>query len=45
MPGTHFVALLPGEKLMIHTEVENADTRGDRPRIVDDGFNLTMAEK
>ena len=39
------MALLPGEKRMIHREVENTDTRGERPRIADDGFNLTIAEK
>jgi hypothetical protein len=36
----NYVALMPGEKRTIRTELENADTRGERPRIVVDGFNV-----
>jgi hypothetical protein len=36
----NYVALMPGEKRTITTELENADTRGERPRIVMEGFNL-----
>ncbi|MGB9432503.1 MAG: hypothetical protein WBQ89_09700, partial [Candidatus Acidiferrum sp.] len=42
----NYVGLMPGEKRMIRSEVEDADTRGERPRIVVDGFNLSkVAEK
>jgi hypothetical protein len=34
------IALMPGEKRTIQTELEDADTRGERPRIVIEGFNL-----
>jgi hypothetical protein len=30
---------MPGEKRSIRTELDNADTRGERPRIVVEGFN------
>ena len=36
----NYVALLPGEKRTIQTELEDADARGERPRIVVEGFNL-----
>jgi hypothetical protein len=36
----NYIALMPGEKRTIRTELENADTRGERPRIVVDGFNV-----
>jgi hypothetical protein len=36
----NYVALMPGEKRTIRTELENEDTRGERPRIVVDGFNV-----
>jgi beta-galactosidase/beta-glucuronidase len=36
----NYVALMPGEKRTIQTELEDADTRGERPRIVVEGFNL-----
>ena len=39
----NYVALMPGEKRTIRTELENADTRGERPRIVVDGFNVEEA--
>ena len=35
----NYVALMPGERRTIRTELENADTRGERPRIVVQGFN------
>jgi len=42
----NYVGLMPGEKRMIRSEVEDADTRGERPRIVVEGFNLSkVAEK
>jgi hypothetical protein len=36
----NYIALMPGERRTIRTEVENADTRGERPRIVVEGFNV-----
>jgi hypothetical protein len=36
----NYVALMPGETRVIRTELENPDTRGERPAIVIDGFNL-----
>ena len=36
----NYVALMPGERRTIRTEVENADTRGERPQIVVEGFNV-----
>jgi len=38
--GDNDIALMPGERQTITTEVNDADTRGERPRIVVDGFNL-----
>ena len=35
----NYVALMPGERRTIRTELENADTRGERPKIVVEGFN------
>jgi hypothetical protein len=36
----NYIALMPGERRTIRTELENADTRGERPRIVVEGFNV-----
>jgi hypothetical protein len=35
-----YIALMPGESRVIATELLDADTRGERPRIVVEGFNL-----
>ena len=35
-----YVALMPGEKRGITTELREADTRGETPRIVVEGFNV-----
>lgn len=35
----NYVALMPGESRTIRTELEDADTRGETPRIVVEGFN------
>jgi hypothetical protein len=40
----NYVALMPGERRSIRTEVADADTRGERPRIVVEGFNVTNKE-
>jgi hypothetical protein len=36
----NYLALMPGEARTIRTEVEHADTRGERPTVVVDGFNV-----
>jgi hypothetical protein len=39
----NFVALMPGEKRTIRTELEAADARGEEPRIVLEGFNVAAS--
>jgi hypothetical protein len=36
----NYVALMPGEERTIATEVRQADTRGEAPRMVVEGFNV-----
>jgi len=36
----NYVALMPDERKTIVTRLEDADTRGERPKIVLEGFNL-----
>ena len=36
----NYLALMPGEMEGIRTELAAADTRGERPRIVVEGFNV-----
>jgi beta-galactosidase/beta-glucuronidase len=36
----NYFALMPGERRTIVTEVEHADTRGEDPRLVVEGFNV-----
>lgn len=38
--GDNYVALMPGERRTIVTEVEHADTRGEKPRMAVEGFNV-----
>jgi hypothetical protein len=38
----NYLALMPGEKRTVTTEVTAADTRGERPAIAVEGFNLAM---
>ena len=40
----NYVALMPGERRTVRTELEDADTRGQRPRIVVEGFNTPGKE-
>ena len=37
----NYIALMPGERRTIHIQIENADTRGQRPRLIVKGFNLS----
>ncbi|HWB83683.1 MAG TPA: discoidin domain-containing protein [Bryobacteraceae bacterium] len=39
----NYVALMPGKHRTLTTEVENADTRGERPRIEVEGFNVQQS--
>jgi len=36
----NYLALMPGERQTITTDLDDADTRGEKPRIVVEGFNL-----
>jgi beta-galactosidase/beta-glucuronidase len=36
----NYVALMPGERRTIRTELAHADTRGENPRVVVEGFNV-----
>ncbi len=36
----NYIALMPGERRTIQTELEHADTRGETPRVVVEGFNV-----
>jgi hypothetical protein len=36
----NYIALMPGERRTIKTELKHADTRGETPRIVVEGFNV-----
>jgi hypothetical protein len=36
----NYIALMPGESRTIHVNLKDADTRGERPRIVVQGYNL-----
>jgi hypothetical protein len=40
MYSDNYVALMPGERRTIAIEVEDADTRGEAPRVAVDGFNV-----
>jgi beta-galactosidase/beta-glucuronidase len=39
----NYIALLPGETQIITTELNEADTRGEKPAIVVSGFNATIS--
>ena len=38
--GDNYFTLMPGERRTVHTEVNHADTRGERPGMVVGGFNV-----
>jgi beta-galactosidase/beta-glucuronidase len=40
LSSDNYIALMPGEARTITTELRHADTRGEPPRIVVEGFNL-----
>jgi hypothetical protein len=39
----NYIALMPGERQSIHVEFDNADARGEKPRVVMEGFNTAAA--
>jgi hypothetical protein len=39
----NYIALMPGERRTITTELNHADTRGENPRILVGGFNVNPA--
>ena len=41
----NYVALMPGEQKIIHIVLENADTRGEHPRILLKGYNLSNTDQ
>lgn len=41
----NYIALMPGESRTLHVELLHADARGERPRMLLEGFNLESAEK
>ena len=41
--GDNYISLMPGEHRTIVTELQQADTRGEEPRILVDGFNAAGA--
>ncbi len=40
----NYIALMPGERRTLHIQLLDADTRGERPRLVLYGFNLTGSD-
>jgi hypothetical protein len=36
----NYVALMPGERRTIRTDLAHADTRGERPKMLVEGFNV-----
>ena len=36
----NYISLMPGDHRTIHIELKNADTRGENPRVVVEGFNV-----
>jgi len=41
--SSNYIALMPGDHSTIRTELNDADTRGERPRIAVEGFNVQEA--
>jgi len=41
----NYVALMPGERKTIHIQMENADTRGERPRVIIAGYNVASSDR
>jgi hypothetical protein len=41
----NYIALMPGERRTITTEIKHSDTRGENPAIHIDGFNVAATAK
>jgi len=41
----NYIALMPGEKRTIPTEIKHSNTRGENPAIQIDGFNVAATAK
>ncbi|HEX4005108.1 MAG TPA: discoidin domain-containing protein [Acidobacteriaceae bacterium] len=39
----NYIALMPGERATLHATVLNADARGEKPRLILEGYNLANA--
>ncbi|MGA9984785.1 MAG: glycoside hydrolase family 2 protein, partial [Acidobacteriaceae bacterium] len=39
----NYIALMPGERRTLHIQIEDADTRGEHPRLILKGFNLNSS--
>jgi hypothetical protein len=37
----NYIALMPGERRTLHVTLENADTRGEKPRLILEGYHLS----
>lgn len=37
----NYIALMPGERQTLHVSVVDADTRGEKPRLIVEGYNLS----
>jgi hypothetical protein len=37
----NYIALMPGERRTIHVNLQDADTRGEQPRVIVQGYNLS----
>ena len=40
----NYLSLMPGEHRTIRMELQHADTRGERPRVVVSGFNVEQLQ-
>lgn len=40
----NYVSLMPGDRKTIRLELNHADTRGERPRVVVSGFNVEQLD-
>ena len=39
-----YIALMPGESRTLHAEFDNADTRGDQPKVAISGYNAEIGK-
>ncbi|HKR28388.1 MAG TPA: glycoside hydrolase family 2 protein [Acidobacteriaceae bacterium] len=41
----NYIALMPGERRTLHVQLDDADTRGEQPRLILEGYNLANPGK